>query len=88
MTGDQRETPAAEGLRAIAENSENMAAIGKILHALEDMQQQIGQMLELMAAQDRRIDKIHERVAKLEFGPAPVIDMTGRIKGIPKTKRT
>lgn len=75
------ENPANEnGLRVVAENSEEMAAIGNILKAMEGMQEQIGALTDIVVAQDKHIDELKARVEKLEFGPAPVVDIRGRTR--------
>lgn len=68
MTGDQTDSPAAPvallpglGLRKVAENSEDMAAIGNLLKAMEGMQEQIAALTDLVVAMDHRIDKLEQK---------------------------
>lgn len=76
MSGDGNKT----GLRAIVENSEDMAAIGNILAALEGMQEQMAAATDLIISQDKRIKLLTKRIEKLEMGSAPVIDIRNRLR--------
>ena len=69
------------GLTVVAESSEATAAVGKILSALEGMQEQMMSLTDLVVQQDKRIILLQKRLEKLEFGPSPVIDVRGRVKG-------
>lgn len=53
--------PGRNGLRTVAENSDEMAAIGNILKAMEGMQEQIAAMTDLILAMDARIDKMEAK---------------------------
>lgn len=68
------------GLRKIVDNSDEMAAIGNLLKAMEGMQEQIAALTDLVVSQDQRIDVLKARIEKLEFGPAPIVDIRGRTR--------
>lgn len=68
------------GLRQVVANSEEMAAIGNILSALEGMQEQIAALTDLVVSQDKRIKVLVKRLEKVEMGPAPVIDIRNRLR--------
>ena len=53
--------PAVLGLRKVAENSDEMAAIGNLLKAMEGMQDQIAALTDLVVALDHRIDKLEAK---------------------------
>jgi hypothetical protein len=60
LGGDPPEAPVL-GLRKVAENSDEMAAIGNILKALEGMQEQLMELTDLVVAMDHRIDKLEAK---------------------------
>ena len=49
------------GLRKVAENSDEMAAIGNLLKALEGMQEQLAALTDLVLAMDHRLDKLESK---------------------------
>ena len=53
--------PGRNGLRKVAENSEEMAAVGNLLKAMEGMQEQIAPLTDLVIAQDARIDELEKK---------------------------
>jgi hypothetical protein len=53
--------PGGNGLMVIAENSEDVAAIGNILKAMEGMQDQIAALTDLIVQQDARIDALEKK---------------------------
>lgn len=61
--GGDAPAPAVLGLRKVAENSEEMAAVGNLLKAMEGMQEQLSALTDLVIAQDARIEKLEKAKA-------------------------
>jgi hypothetical protein len=59
--GGDAEKPPVLGLRKVAENSEEIAAIGNLLAALEGMQTQLGSLTDLVIDLSERVDALEKK---------------------------
>lgn len=50
----------AIGLRKVVENSDDMAAIGNILKAMEGMQEQLAALTDIVISLDERVSKLEK----------------------------